>query len=57
MHKLQFATEWKAYTLVTTQPLTEGLLVHYEAADDAFVAAAQSEAVPSEDDFEGLCGM
>lgn len=39
------------------QPLTEGLLVHYEAADDAFIAAAEGEAVPSEHDVEGLCGM
>lgn len=38
-------------------PLTEGLLVDYEAADDAFAAAADGEAVPSEDDVEGLCGM
>lgn len=35
--------------------LTECLLVHYEAAHDALVAASQGEAVPSEDDVEGLC--
>lgn len=37
--------------------LTECLLVHYEAAHDALVAASQGEAVPSEHDVEGLCGM
>lgn len=38
-------------------PLTEGLLVHYKAAHNPFITASQGEAVPSEDDVEGLCGM
>lgn len=49
-------TEYKMYYRWFPE-LTEGLLVDYEAADDAFVAAAEGEAVPSEDDVEGLWGM
>lgn len=37
--------------------LTEGLLVDYEAADDTFIAAADGEAIPSEDDVKRLCRM
>lgn len=37
--------------------LTEGLLVHNKAADDCFIGAAQSEAIPSENYVKGLCGM
>lgn len=43
--------------LPASAKLTECLLVHHEAAHDALVAASQGEAVPSEDDVEGLCGM
>lgn len=37
--------------------LTDGPLVHYEAADHPLIAAALGEAVPSEDDVERVCGM
>lgn len=40
----------KVCIIVTSPTLTEGLLVHYEAADNAFIAAAEGEAVASEDD-------
>lgn len=38
----------------TFKELTDGLLINYEAADDAFVALSDGEAIPSEDDVEGL---
>lgn len=41
-------------SLFPTAPLTDGLLAQDESADDAFVAAAESEAVASEDDVEGF---
>jgi len=41
---------------IVPSALTEGLLVHDEAADDALVVAAAGEAVPPEHDVEGLCG-
>lgn len=34
--------------------LTDGLMINYEAADDAVVAAPGGEAVSCEDDVEGL---
>lgn len=47
-------TEWKQRWCFP--PLTDGLLVNYEAADDAVIVASDGEAVPPEDDVEGLCG-
>lgn len=44
-------------SLLACCELTDSLLVHYKAAHNALVAASQGEAVPSEDDAEGLCGM
>lgn len=49
--------ECKVCIIVSSPTLTEGLLVHYEAADNAFIAAAEGEAIASEDDVERLCGM
>lgn len=37
-----------------SKSLTEDLLVDYEAADNTLIAASDGEAVPSEDDVEGL---
>lgn len=45
------------WSLAVSGELTEGLLVHDEAADDTLVAASQSEAVPPQNDVERLCGM
>lgn len=54
---MNMTTQCKACIIVSSQTLTDDLLVHYEAADNAFIAAAEGEAVASEDDVERFCGM